>query len=662
MCHDGAMLRCTNNPNQGICNMSRLSNSGLLYILRTVCSALSPLLILLCLLRHNVVAQPAFEVFDTHTKKEYMIPMRDGVKLFTAVYTPKDHENPAPILMVRTPYSCAPYGEDKSPRFVLPNFRRYYVSGYIIVYQDVRGRYMSEGEFENVRPYKPIKHSPVDVDESTDAYDTIEWLIANLQHHNGRVGVTGLSYGGFYASMAAIDAHPALKAVVPTAPVSTWMGGDDFFHNGAFLLPHAFNFFAEFGWPRPKPKREPDRSFDHGTPDEYTFFLGLGPLSNANRKYFHDSVAFWNTLTTNWTWNAFWSERDVIPHLKQLRPAMMYVGGWFDTENLYGALQSYIANEAQSPGAENRLVMGPWSHGQWWDGDGSKLGKIPWGSRTSQFYEDSIEAPFFDHFLKGTEKSPQPEAFVYNTGANVWKRLDSWPPDGLGEMRLYIDAGRRVVFAPPAGKGELFDEYTNDPASPVPYSNAVGRWYSRGFMVEDQRFVTGRNDVLSYTSAALDKDLTIAGPIQVNLEVSTSGTDADWIVKVIDVFPGPAARNGRSEATKAGSNNGDLQGYQMLLRGDVMRGKFRKTLEKPEPMEPGTPTTVRFDMLDVFHTFKAGHRIMIQVQSSWFPMIDRNPGKFLDIFRAKASDYQKTRQRVYRSASRSSYLTVMVWK
>jgi putative CocE/NonD family hydrolase len=506
---------------------------------------------------------------------------------------------------------------------------------------------MSEGKFEDVRPYKPEKRSPADIDESSDAYDTISWLLDHVEHHNGRVGVLGLSYGGFYASMSAIDAHPALKAVAATAPVTTWMGGDDFFHNGAFLLPHAFNFFASFGWPRPAPKSDPDRSFDHGTPDEYKFFMDLGPLRNANTKYFHDSVAFWNTLTTHWTWSPFWAERDVLPHLRNLRPAMMYVGGWFDTENLYGALQSYEANEAQSPGAENRLVMGPWSHGQWWDGDGSKLGKVPWGSSTSRFYIDSIEVPFFDHFLRGAAAPDAPEAWLFNTGTNVWRRFDAWPPKGLAEKHLYLAAGHRVSFTPPAETENPFDEYVNDPAAPVPYSDVVGRWYSRGFMVEDQRFVAGRNDVLTYTSPVLTEDLTVAGPIQVSLVASTTGSDADWVVKLIDVFPD-------------GPKVSELGGYQMLLRGDVLRGKFRNSLEKPEPVEPNTPTTFRFDMNDVLHTFRKGHRIMVQVQSTWFPMIDRNPGKFLDIFQAKASDYQKTRQRIYRAATHPSYLGVTV--
>jgi len=601
-------------------------------------------------------SQNRFEIFDTHTKREVMIPMRDGVRLFTAIYLPKDHSTPAPILMTRTPYSCAPYGENRAPAYVSPNYRRYFAEGYIMVYQDVRGRYMSEGTFEDVRPYKPRKRSSADIDESTDAYDTIAWLLEHLEHHNGRVGVLGLSYGGFYASMSAIDAHPALKAVAPTAPVSTWMGGDDFFHNGAFLLPHAFNFFAEFGWPRPSPKNTPDRTFDHGTPDEYAFFMNLGPLSNANAKYLHDSVAFWNTLTTHWTWSPFWAERDVLPHLRDIRPAMMFVGGWFDTENLYGALQSYAANEAQSPGCENRLVMGPWSHGQWWDGDGSKLGKIPWGSRTSRFYIDSIEVPFFDHYLKGTPLRDPPEAFVFNTGANVWRRLDSWPPKGLAETRLYLADDHRIAYAQPPDPQERFDEYVSDPADPVPYSDVVGRWYSRGFMVEDQRFVAGRKDVVSYASPVLTQDLTIAGPVRVSLVVSTSGTDADFVVKLIDAFP-----DGKGKAATPGTGGeADLRGTQMLLRGDVMRGKFRNSLEKPEPMPPDTPTPVRFDMNDVLHTFRKGHRIMVQVQSTWFPMIDRNPGTFLDIFTARASDYQKTRQRIYHSATHPSFLSVMV--
>jgi uncharacterized protein len=603
----------------------------------------------------TALAQTHFDITDTHVKKEYRIPMRDGIHLYTVVYTPRDEVTNAPILLTRTPYSCAPYGEENTPSYVPPNYRRYFSLGYIMVYQDVRGRYMSEGEFENVRPYKPEKKSAADVDESSDAYDTIDWLVKNIPHNNGRVGILGLSYPAFYASMAAIDAHPALKACAPSAPVATWMGGDDFYHNGALLLSHAFNFFSSFGWPRPTPKSEPDRSPGFAGGDEYGFFLSVGPLSNLNRLYLHDSVAFWNTLTTHWAWSDYWAARDVLPHLKNIKTATMFVGGWFDTENLFGALQSYASNEWQSPGADNRIVMGPWGHGQWWESGGSTLGKMEWGSPTAQFYVDSVEVPFFEAHLRGISGPPFPEAIVFNTGRNTWWRLDSWPPKHVREERLYLHDGYRLSFEAPGEPAAAYDEYESDPADPVPYSAAVGRWYSRGFMVEDQRFLEGRADVLSYRSVPLTQEVTIAGPLQVNLVASTSGTDADWIVKVIDVYPGTPTRK-----QPAGGRSTDMRGYEMLVRGDILRAKFRNNPAAPEAMTPNLPTPMKFDMQDIFHTFKQGHRIMVQIQSTCFPMFDRNPGKFCDIFKAKNEDFRKTRQRVYRSATHPSFIRVTV--
>ncbi|MCU0454175.1 MAG: CocE/NonD family hydrolase [Bacteroidetes bacterium] len=600
-------------------------------------------------------AQAPFEIKDHYTKQEVAITMRDGVNLFTSIYQPKDTTRSYAIILTRTPYSVAPYGADAYPGFVGNQRARYFRDGYIIVYQDVRGRYMSEGEFEHVRPHRPSKSTPLEIDESSDTYDTVEWLVKNLPRNNGRVGVSGISYPGFYTWMATLSGHPAVKATSPQAPVSQWMSGDDFYHNGAFLLPHAFNFMGWFGWPRPKPKSEPDRFVDHGTPDEYDFFLRLGALKNANARFFHDSVAFWNTMLANDRWNDFWAERSILPHLKNINPAVLIVGGWFDTENLYGALHSYAAAERQSPGNDVKLVMGPWYHGQWSNESGDSLGIIQWGGSTSSYYTDSIEAPFFAHHLYGAAPPSLPEANVFNTGTNTWHRMSVWPPQNRLDLRVYLDQKGRLSFTPPGRTATAYDEYMSDPARPVPYTNAIGHWYNPAFMLEDQRFASRRPDVLVYTSEALGEHVTVAGPITVDLTASTSGTDCDWIVKVIDVYP-DRMDQGSSPFSYAGGGT-SLGGYQMLLRGDVLRGKFRNSMTNLEPFKANAPTRVSFDLQDVFHTFKKGHRIMVQIQSTWFPMVDRNPGVFMDIYKAADTDYRPTTQRVYRTEGRISSLT-----
>lgn len=587
----------------------------------------------------------------SHDKQEVMIPMRDGVRLFTSILIPKSASAmaPAPILIRRTPYSCRPYGENEFPESVPNQMGRYLREGYVVVCQDVRGRYLSEGEYANVRPYVTDKDGPEDIDETTDTWDTVEWLVDNLDMDNGKVGISGISYPGFYTWMGTIDAHPAVVATSPQAPVSKWMAGDDFFHNGAFLLPHAFDFYSSFGWPRPEPTTESNRRMPKDTPDEYAFFLRMGPLSNANELYFHHQVAFWDTLTMNGQWNDYWATRDVLPHLENLRPATLVVGGWFDTENLFGALNSYAANERQSPGATNTLVMGPWYHGGWNSSRGDSLGAIAWGSETSLFYTDSIEGPFFDHWLKDAPDPELPEAFVFDTGEKGWHRFDAWPPTTVTEATLYLGPGGRLDFNPPDPAAREYDEYVHDPAHPVPYTEEIREWYDPAFMLEDQRFASRRPDVLSYQTPVLQEDVTLAGPIRVGLTVSTSGTDADWVVKLVDVLPDSAQ----------GGDPIPLSGYQMLVRGDVLRGKFRNGLDRPQPFRPGQPTALSFTLQDVFHTFREGHRIMVQIQSSLFPMVDRNPGVFTDIFKATESDFRPTTQRVYRSPAHPSTLTVM---
>jgi putative CocE/NonD family hydrolase len=593
-------------------------------------------------------------VRTAYTKHEYMIPMRDGVKLFTAVYTPKDTSKLHPILLTRTPYSCAPYGEQNFPSHFGEQDVYYYQRDYIRVYQDVRGRYMSEGTYEDVRPYIPHKKSKKEIDETTDTYDTVDWLVKHVAANNGNVGIKGISYPGFYTWMGTIDAHPAVKATSPQAPVSEWMGGDDWFHNGAFLESHAFSFYAQFGWPRAKPTEHYPSHFHFDTPDGYKFFLELGALRNANTKFLHDSVAMWNTLMRHGTWDKFWQERSILPHLKNLKPATLVVGGWFDTENLYGALHSYEAAEKANPNNRNYIVMGPWAHG-WWTRPGlDSLGEIKMRSNSTRFYTNLVEGPFFNYYLDGKPNPKLPEAVAFLTGWNIWKPLRSWPPKDVVPRTMYLHGEGGLSFDKPDNGTPAYDEYVSDPQKPVPYTSQITQWYNPAFMDEDQRFASRRPDVLVYQTDILKDELTIAGPISVNLVGSTSGTDCDWIVKIIDVFPDTMQSPPGLQTP--------LGGYEMLVRGDVLRGKFRHSLSDPEPFVPNKPTKIDFVLQDCFHTFLPGHRMMVQIQSTWFPMIDRNPGKFMDIYEARDSDFQKTTQRVYHTGENASSIKVLTWK
>jgi putative CocE/NonD family hydrolase len=587
-----------------------------------------------------------------YTKSEYGIRVRDGKKLFTAVYLPKDKSKSYPILLNRTPYGVAPYGTNNYPDVLGPS-EKFSQDGFIFVYQDVRGRMMSEGEFTNMTPHKEIKQGSADIDESTDTFDTIEWLIQNTPNNNGRVGLWGISYPGFYAAAGMIDAHPALKAVSPQAPISDWFIGDDFHHNGAFYLPHAFGFLASFGRPRPRPTKSSNTAFDFGTTDGYSFYLNMGPLANANYQYFKYGIAFWNDLMEHGNYDAFWQARNIRPHLKNIRPAVMTVGGWYDAEDLFGALNTYQSIERSSPGAYNILVMGPWFHGGWNRADGETLGNVSFGSRTSVFYRDEIEFPFFAYFLKGAGRLNLPEAFVFETGRNEWRRESEWPPRQAVTRPLYFQSGGKLSWdTPPEDAPTAFDEYVSDPAKPVPYIGGTAIGMAREYMVEDQRFASVRADVLTYQTDPLTSDITVAGPIVPSLQVSTSGTDCDWIVKLIDVYPeNPPDSQDDAAVMRMG-------GFQQLVRGDVMRGKFRNSFDRPEPFTPGVIAKVEFSMPDIFHTFRKAHRIMVQVQSSWFPLVDRNPQRFLDIYSAKESDFQKAVQRLYRSNGTPSQVKI----
>ena len=589
-----------------------------------------------------------------YTKSEYLAPMRDGVRLFVSIYAPKDATKRYPIWMTRTPYTVGPYGADNYCGSLGPSefFAR---EGYIFAYCDVRGRGKSEGKFEHVRPYLPNKTAPNQIDEASDAYDTIEFLLKTIPNHNGRVGVWGASYPGFYATMAILSGHPALKAASPQAPVTEWFIGDDWRHNGALFVDHLFSFMYWFGRPWTREEAGPYPGFDLGTPDGYDFFLSMGPLGTADKNFsFKDQIEWWRDVVSHDTYTDYWKSRDPLPYLKNVQAAVMTVGGWFDAENAYGALHTFAAVGKQSPGTVNILVEGPWSHGEWMRGPGEELGDVNFHQETGSFFREHIEFPFFQHFLKGQGEEKFPGAYAFETGRNEWHQFDGWPPKNGAKKTFYFQSGGRLATAPPTAGGEEFDEYVSDPAKPVPYIPWTSAMMSAPYMTADQRFAARRTDVLVYQTEPVAEDVTFAGPLTASLFVSTSGTDSDWIVKLIDVYPGdypdpdPNPRGVR------------MGGYQQLLRGEPFRGKFRKSYQVPVPFEPGKPDKVEFQLPDVFHCFRRGHRIMVQVQSSWFPLVDRNPQKFVKIDEAQDSDFQKATQKVYRSSKLPSGLTVNI--
>ncbi|MFL5347335.1 MAG: CocE/NonD family hydrolase [Hyalangium sp.] len=604
-------------------------------------------------------AERAEYIRSHYSKFEYRIPMRDGAHLFTSVYVPNDATAAKryPILLSRTPYTVAPYGADRYKNALGPN-AAYEKEGFIFAFQDVRGQHMSEGEFVNMRPQLGSKPGAKDIDESTDTYDTIDWMVKNVPGNNNRVGIWGISYPGFYTSVGAIDSHPALKAVSPQAPIADWFW-DDMHRHGAFNLVLAFDFFSSFGKARPQPTaNEAWEPFEHGTPDGYQFFLELGPLSNADSRYFKGGIAFWKDVIAHPNYDDFWKARNVLPHLRNIKAAVLTVGGWYDTEDFYGPLHTYSAIEKQNPGITNMLMIGPWSHGGWQRTDGSSLGDADFGFATSNTYLE-LSLAFFKYHLKGGDKPDLPEAMVFETGTNRWRRFDSWPPKNVREARLYFQPKESLTFTAPAGSGaSLFDEFISDPARPVPYTAEITAGWTKKYMTEDQRFASRRPDVLVYTSEPLDKDLTLAGPLEANLWVSTTGTDADWVVKLVDVNPGKLPGWSKADEEAGKPNRG---GQQTLVRGEPFRGRFRDSYSEPKPFKPGEPTLVHFVINDVFHTFQRGHRVMIQVQSSWFPYIDRNPQTFVpNIFEAKESDFIRATHRVYRSPSNASFVKVNV--
>ena len=597
-------------------------------------------------------AELAAFIRNNYDKAEYQIPMRDGARLFTSVYSPKDTSRTYPFLMRRTPYSVAPYGEDAFPGTIGPSdvLAR---DLYIFVYQDVRGCFMSEGTFVNMTPHISSKTGDQDIDESTDTYDTIEWLISNVDNNNGRVGLWGISYPGFYAASSMIDAHPALAASSPQAPIADWWY-DDFHHHGATFLPHAFSFLYVFGQPRPELTTEFGQRFVFPTPDGYQFFLDLGSLANVDERYFNGGVAFWTDgMVAHPNYDEFWQSRNILPHLKNVAPAVMTVGGWFDAEDLYGPLNIYRSIEEKNPGAFNILVMGPWVHGGWARTAGEAIGNVRFGAQTSIFYRKNIEAPFFNYYLKDEGQPDLPEAYVFETGANEWRTFNDWPPQQTESGSLYLTEEGRLSLDPPGNRGDAYDEYVSDPANPVPFTGDIATGMTREYMTDDQRFASRRPDVLVYQTEVLEEDITLVGPLLADLWVSTSGSGSDWIVKLIDVFPPDASDHGD---LPRGMHMGD---YHMMVRSESIRGRFRNDPANPEPFIPHRPTRIELPLQDVLHTFKRGHRIMIHVQSTWFPLVDRNPQTYVDnIFLAEEDDFIKATQRVYRSSRYSSQVRV----
>ncbi len=593
-------------------------------------------------------------VKDNFNKIDTVIKMRDGNKLYTIIYTPKDAAEKYPFLLERTPYSAGPYGDTNYARRVGPN-PTLMKEKYIFVYQDVRGRYMSEGTNLEVTPYVPTKKSNKDVDESSDTFDTVEWLLKNIKNNNGRVGLYGISYPGFYATAALPGAHPAIKAVSPQAPITDEFMGDDANHNGAFFLLDNFNFMNYYGKESKGPVKDYGTSvFNFTEKDLYSFFLKLRTVKNTQgEKYFNNSSTIWNEYLQHDSYDKYWQARNIRKHLNNIFIPTLVVGGWFDAEDLFGALNTYKAIEKGNSQNNNRLVMGPWTHGAWESSDWNKFASYDFGSNTSKVFQDSIEASFFNFYLKDKGKFEIGEATLFETGTNQWRSFSVWPPQNTINTAYFFNNKGGLSTQKETGNN-LFDEYISDPQKPVPYTNGIYGWRNNEYMAEDQRFAAIRPDVLVYETAILEDDITLAGSILADLHVSITGTDADFIVKLIDVLPA------NEPNFKNAPRGFQMAGYQRLVRAEVMRGKFRNSFEIPAPFEPGKITEVKFDLNDVLHTFKKGHKIMVQVQSSWFPLVDMNPQKMIRIPEANEADFQKIMVKIYRDDSHPSMIRLPI--
>ncbi len=604
-----------------------------------------------------------------YTKYEYRIPMRDGKRLFTAVYVPKASAfagdgGPYPFMMDRTPYSVGPYGEDRYPARLGPS-DEFEKGGYIFVYQDVRGRWMSEGEFVEMRPHideKKVMTGPkADVDDASDTYDTIEFLLKTVENNNGKVGIWGISYPGFYTSASMIDSHPALVAASPQAPMTDLFLSDDSYHGGAFMLSANFGFYTFF-YPQKEPQTpHPTLDFDMGTPDSYRFYLNGGSLAEMEKQYLKGTNWLYVDQMKHDTYDSYWQERDLSRHMKNVKCAVLVVGGWYDAEDLSGPFKTFYATSKFNPETPTTLVEGPWVHGGWARNEGSHLGDISFQAKTSEYFRAQVQFPFFEHYLKG-KGAAQPKAVVFETGTNVWRSFASWPPQAAAAKTLYFHAGGKLSFEAPTETASS-DSYGSDPAHPVPFVGYTTDTVPQRYMVDDQRFASYRPDVLVYESEVLEEDVTIAGPINPKLKIASTGTDADFDVKLIDVYPedSPDEQEGaRPNKRQLDAPPVRMGGYQELLRGEPMRAKFRNSWEKPEALVPGKRTEVNFTMPDLFHTFRRGHRIMVQVQSSWFPLTDRNPQTFTDIPYAKPEQFVKATETVFHEKDAASGVEVLV--
>ncbi len=592
-------------------------------------------------------------VKDNYNKTDTNIVMRDGIKLKTIIYTPKAESEKYPFLIERTPYSAGPYGS-KYARSLGPD-ANLMKEKYIFVIQDVRGRYMSEGINLEVTPYIKNKIDNTIVDENSDTYDTVDWLVKNIKNNNGKAGLYGISYPGFYATAALPTAHPAIKAVSPQAPVTDEFIGDDANHNGAFFLLDNFNFMNYYGKERTGPVEDyGNQIFSPKITNAYDFFLALGPLKNTQSKaYFNNRSYIWNEYLQHDTYDEYWQSRNIRPYLKNIQPAVLVVGGWFDAEDLFGALNTYTSIEKQNKRNNNYLVMGPWTHGAWAGSNWNKFATYDFGSNTAKFFQDSIQTPFFNYYLKNKGKFTAAEAIVFETGTNQWKNFATWPPKNVTPTSYYFQNLKKLTTSKPTEINN-FDEYNSDPANPVPYTKGVFAGRNNAYMAEDQSFAAARNDVLLYVTDTLKNDVTIAGNIVANLVASLSTTDADFIVKLIDVLPDNEPTPSFLPQTTS------MGGLQRLIRAEVLRGKFRESFTNPKAFVPNSPTNVQVALNDVLHTFKRGHKIMVQIQSSWFPLVDRNPQQFMTIPTASESDFIKSTIRIFHDSKNMSSIILPV--
>ena len=621
-------------------------------------------------------SEKPIDVREHYTKYEYRIPMRDGVKLFTAVYVPKDQSTTYPFLVNRTPYSVGSadgadgsrnYGEDHFPpetRHLGPSedFDR---AGYIFVFQDIRGRYESEGKFVEMFPHLDDKKSNADVDPSSDMHDTVDFLLKNVPNNNGKVGIWGISYPGFFTSASIIDSHPAIKAASPQAPMTDIYMGDDTYHGGAFMLAATFGFYSVFG-PQDNPTADPKKwpIFDYGTQDGYEFFLKNGTFADLNKKFPAGKSWEWDDQARHTTYDDYWKARNLAPHLRNIHCAVLTVGGWYDAEDLQGPFSVYKAVGAQNPGIWNGLVVGPWVHGGWARYDGHRLGHVNFDANTADYYRKYVVFPFFEQYLKDKEDAHLARATVFETGTNVWRHYPGWPPPGVQAKEIFFQPGGGLSWQPaPNVPADTHDAYVSDPARPVPFIGYTALGVPQEYMVADQRFANQRTDVLTYQTEPLEEDLTVAGPVTPRLFVATTGTDSDFDVKLIDVYPpdyAPKSDEPTPPKKDVGVPTVEMSGFQQLVRGEPFRGKFRHGFEQPEAFTPGKVDTVEFAMQDINHVFRRGHRLMVQVQSSWFPLTDRNPQTFVNIPDAKPEDFKPATESVYLGGAQASGLVLPV--